>query len=68
LLEPPHPANILTEILASLLKEQEIAISIDGKEHYLDKIMNERVWKTLKHDYVCLHLFDKVLDLKKGLR
>jgi len=40
---------------------------MDGKGRYLGKIMNDRVWGTLKHDYIYLHLFDKVLDLKKSL-
>ena len=56
-----------SEAFTSLLKEQEIAISMDGKGRYLDNIMNERLWRTLKHDYLYLHSFDKVLDLKKGL-
>jgi len=48
------------------LEAEKIAISMDGKGRYLGKIVNERVWRTLKHDYVYLHLFDKVLGLKKS--
>lgn len=49
------------------LESEKIAISMDGKGRYLDNIMNERLWRTLKYDYLYLHSFDTVTDLKKGL-
>ena len=39
----------------SVLKEADIAISMDGRGRYLDNIFIERLWRSLKYEAVYLH-------------
>ena len=38
-----------------VLKEADIAISMDGRGRYLDNIFIERLWRSLKYEAVYLH-------------
>ena len=51
-----------------LLEEHQISVSMDGKGRYLDNIMNERLWRTLKYDYIYLNSFTSVSELRQGLQ
>lgn len=44
-----------------------IAISMDGKGRAIDNIFIERLWRTIKQDYVYLHPADNGLELYAGL-
>lgn len=52
----------------NLLKESEIKISMDGKGRALDNIYIERLWRTVKRDYVYLNPADDGWELYNGLR
>lgn len=52
----------------SLLKEKEIRISMDGKGRALDNIYIERLWRTVKRDYVYLNPADDGWELFQGLK
>lgn len=49
------------------LLKHGIPISMDGKGRYFDNIMVERLWRTIKHDFVYQHEFNSVRELKMGL-
>lgn len=51
----------------SLLKRLNIKISMDGKGRALDNIYIERLWRTVKRDYVYLNPADDGLELYDGL-
>ena len=51
-----------------LLKDHDIAISMDGRGRAQDNIFIERLWWTLKYNYIYLRSFDNGADLRKGLR
>lgn len=51
-----------------LLKDYDIAISIDGRGRAQDNIFIERLWWTLKYNYIYLHSFGNGADLREGLR
>jgi putative transposase len=44
-----------------------IQISMDGKGRYLDNIMVERVWRTVKYENVYLNRYESIRELKAGL-
>ena len=44
-----------------------IRISMDGKGRYLDNIFIERLWWTLKHQFIYLHSFEDGKSLRLGL-
>lgn len=52
----------------SLLQEQEIKISMDGKGRAIDNIFIERLWKSVKYECIYLHVFDDGVKLYEGMR
>ena len=51
-----------------VLAANQIKISMDGRGNYMDNIFIERLWWTLKHQYVYLYAFDTVPRLHAGLK
>jgi putative transposase len=49
------------------LKEHDVKISMDGRGRCLDNIFIERLWWTIKYQYLYLHSFDNGLALRRGL-
>jgi len=56
-----------SERFTSILKEQGIAISMDGKGRCIDNIFIERLWRSLKYELIYLREFSSVPELRKGL-
>lgn len=50
------------------LKDQDIQISMDGKGRVIDNIFIERLWRSVKYDYVYLHPASDGLELYQGLK
>jgi putative transposase len=50
------------------LKEEDIRISMDGKGRVIDNIFIERLWRSVKYDYVYLHPASDGLELYQGLK
>ena len=40
---------------------------MDGKGRYSDNIFVERLWRTVKHEEVCLKAYPNVLEAQRGL-
>jgi putative transposase len=49
------------------VKDAGILISMDGKGRWVDNVMIERLWRSLKHECVYLHAFETGSALKKGI-
>ena len=50
-----------------LLKEEHIAISMDGRGCWRDNVFLERLWKSIKYEEVYLHAYDSVSEARRGL-
>jgi putative transposase len=50
------------------LEEQGIAISMDGKGRWLDNVVVERFWRSLKYEDVYLRSYENAWDLECGLQ
>lgn len=50
------------------LEKEEIQISMDGKGRAIDNIFIERLWRSVKYDYVYLYPANDGLELYKGLQ
>jgi putative transposase len=50
-----------------VLGSHKIRISMDGRGRVQDNIFIERLWWTLKYQYLYLHCFDNGSELRKGL-
>jgi len=51
-----------------VLKDNEIAISMDGKGRAMDNIMVERLWRTVKYEDIYIRDYESVTDLVAGLK
>ena len=61
-------AQFTSNEFTSTLKTSGIAISMDGRGRCQDNIFIERLWWTLKYQYLYLHSFDTGTDLRTGLK
>jgi len=50
-----------------MLKEAEIAISMDGKGAWRDNVFVERLWRTIKYEEVYLHAYASVPQARAAL-
>lgn len=50
-----------------MLKEAEIAISMDGKGAWRDNVFVERLWRTIKYEEVYLHAYASVPEARAAL-
>jgi putative transposase len=60
-------AQFTSNDFVNVLKDNQIAISMDGRGRCQDNIFVERLWWTIKHQYLYLHSFDGGSALRKGL-
>ncbi len=60
-------AQFTSTIFTERLKDHQVAISMDGRGRCQDNIFIERLWWTLKYDYIYLHAFDNGNELRRGL-
>lgn len=51
----------------SALKEAGIRISMDGKGRWMDNVMIERLWRSLKYECVYLNAYETGSELRAGL-
>ena len=56
-----------SESFINVLKRNNIKISMDGRGRFQDNIFIERLWWTVKYQYLYLRAFDNGKELKKGL-
>ena len=50
-----------------VLKDAGIRISMDGKGRWMDNVMIERLWRSLKYECVYLHAFETGSEARKGI-
>jgi putative transposase len=50
-----------------VLKDAEIAISMDGKGAWRDNVFVERLWRTIKYEEVYLHAYQNVPQARKAI-
>jgi putative transposase len=55
------------DAFSGVLLDAGVKISMDGKGRWMDNVMVERLWRTLKYNYIYLNVFRDGKDLKQGL-
>ena len=55
-------SQFTSEAFTGRLKENGIAISMDGKGSWRDNVFVERIWKSIKYEEVYLHAYETVHD------
>ena len=61
-------AQFTSQGFTDVLKHHEVAISMDGRGRVQDNIFIERLWWTLKYQYLYLWSFGNGTELRQGLR
>ena len=60
-------SQFTSEKWISALAERDIRISMDGKGRWVDNVLIERFWRTLKHDDVYPRDYESVPELEMGV-
>jgi putative transposase len=61
-------SQFTSQAFTGLLQDNDINISMDGRGRVQDNIFIERLWWTLKYQYIYLWSFDNGTELRKGLQ
>ena len=61
-------AQFTSKKFTDVLKDHDVAISMDGRGRCQDNIFIERLWWSLKHQYIYLHAFESGSDLYRSLK
>ena len=56
-----------SQAFTGLLRDQKIAISMDGRGAWRDNVGVERLWRTVKYEEVYLRAYDSVSDARASL-
>ena len=56
-----------SEEWTNLLKDNDIRISMDGKGRWVDNVVVERFWRSLKYEDIYLHAYRNGSELRQGL-
>jgi len=57
-----------SEDFTTLLLDNKIKISMDGKGRWLDNVFVERLWRSLKYEEVYLHPYDSLTEARDGIK
>jgi putative transposase len=60
-------AQFTSEAFLSVLEENQIRISMDGKGRWRDNVFVERLWRSVKYEEVYLRAYETVPEARAGL-
>jgi putative transposase len=60
-------SQFTSEAFTSVLKENDIRISMDGKGRWVDNVFVERLWRSLKYEEVYLKGYANVTEARKSI-
>jgi putative transposase len=61
-------SQFTSQAFTKTLEDNDIRISMDGRGNFRDNIFIERLWWTVKYQYLYLHAFNDGAELRQGLR
>lgn len=61
-------SQFTSEVFTKTLKDANIQISMDGKGRWMDNVMIERLWRSLKYECIYLHTFETGSQVRQGLQ
>ncbi len=54
-------------VFTTVLKDADIRISMDGKGRWMDNVMIERLWRSLKYECIYLNAFATGSEVRQGI-
>lgn len=61
-------SQFTSDAFTGTLKGANIAISMDGKGRWVDNVMVERLWRSLKYECIYLHAYETGSEVRQGLK
>jgi putative transposase len=61
-------SQFTSDVFTGILDTNGIKISMDGRGRWMDNIMIERLWKSVKYEDVYLKAYESIPDVKEGLK
>jgi putative transposase len=61
-------SQFTSDAFTQVLKDAGIRISMDGKGRWMDNVMIERLWRSLKYECIYLHAFETGSQVREGLK
>jgi putative transposase len=61
-------SQFTSDAFTGVLTAAGIKISMDGKGRWIDNVMIERLWRSLKYECVYLHAFETGSEIRHGLK
>lgn len=61
-------SQFTSEAFTGILSAHGIKISMDGRGRWMDNVMIERLWKSVKYEDVYLKAYDSIPDVREGLK
>lgn len=68
ILNSDQGSQFTSSLWINSLQNEKVTISMDGKGRAIDNIFIERLWRTVKQDYIYISPVDNGLELFKGLK
>ena len=60
-------SQFTSDDFTQVLKDNKINISMDGKGRWVDNVIVERLWKSVKYEHVYLHAYESVAEAREQL-
>ena len=60
-------AQFTSDVFTGILEAHGVAISMDGRGRAFDNIFTERFWRNIKYEWLNLHSFEGIKELRLGL-
>lgn len=61
-------SQFTSDAFTSVLKANDIKISMDGKGRWMDNVFIERLWRSVKYEHVYIHEHTSAHELRQGLK
>jgi len=64
---PDQGVQYTSEAFTAVLRSQDIRISMDGKDRWVDNVLVERLWRRVKYEDISLRAYESPAALRRGL-
>ncbi len=61
-------SQFTSDAFTGTLQDAGVQISMDGKGRWMDNVMIERLWRSLKYECIYLHAFETGPEVRQGLK
>jgi putative transposase len=68
ILNTDQGSQFTSEDWVRCVQEAGIKVSMDGKGRWVDNVIIERFWRSLKHEHILVHSFDSIASLRQSIR